>query len=121
MLLLLAGFAIWLFQTQCGFCQQASRAFRSCIIGQTPVITPERMLLQLLLCTAHAGMLTALLVYNAVEHGMLLQALSPAISAANISSSNVSTSSTAEYFVTVTDSGEFALECETFYPMGWNQ
>ena len=66
-------------------------------------------------------MFTALQMYNAVERGPLLQALSPAISAANISSSTVSTSSTAEYFVTITDNGEFALECETFYPMGWNQ
>ena len=50
----------------------------------------------------------------------LLQALTPGITAANDSFTS-STSQTEEYYVTITDDGNFALGCETFYPMGWNQ
>ncbi|DBA95832.1 TPA: hypothetical protein ACH3X1_001379 [Trebouxia sp. C0004] len=35
---------------------------------------------------------------------------------------NTSRSNTApEYFVTITEDGNFAVGCQTFYPMGWNQ
>ena len=35
---------------------------------------------------------------------------------------NTTRSNTApEYFVTITEDGNFAVGCQTFYPMGWNQ
>ena len=36
-----------------------------------------------------------------------------------VSQSNSSTAP--EYFVTVTNDGDFALGCQTFHPVGWNQ
>ena len=74
---------------------------------------------------------------------MLMQALSPAITAATTQSSSANATSTEqsytanatsteqlrngsaahtqEYFVTITDDGEFAVGCQTFHPVGWNQ
>jgi len=47
-----------------------------------------------------------------------LSAAAPAILAfVNTTSSNTAP----EYFVTITEDGNFAVGCQTFYPMGWNQ
>lgn len=52
----------------------------------------------------------------------LLTASSQLARVPQANTSSQSNSSTApEYFVTVTKDGEFALGCQTFHPVGWNQ
>ena len=50
-----------------------------------------------------------------------LQALTSGITAANDSYTSNPSNASSEHFVTITDNGDFALGCNTFYPMGWNQ
>ncbi|DBA99225.1 hypothetical protein WJX82_007713 [Trebouxia sp. C0006] len=49
--------------------------------------------------------------------GLCQQATSSLLTANTLSAA----ASAPEYFVTITEDGNFAVGCQTFYPMGWNQ